>query len=48
MVRWSFRGQRALGQLFLELAGQPGFSRNRFGILVLDLGQQLINQFIRE
>ena len=42
------RGQHALGQLFLELACEPGFSQNGSGILVLDLGQQLVNQFIRK
>lgn len=29
----------ALGQLFLELAGQPGFAENRFGVFVRNLGQ---------
>jgi NAD(P)-dependent dehydrogenase (short-subunit alcohol dehydrogenase family) len=34
--------QHALGQLLLELPGQPGFAENGFGILVLDLRQQLV------
>jgi hypothetical protein len=40
--------QHALGQLLLELAGQARFAENRLGVLVLDLGQQLIDQFIRK
>jgi hypothetical protein len=43
-----FSRQHALDQLLLELARQTGFAENRLGILVLDVRQQLINQFIRK
>jgi hypothetical protein len=43
-----FGGEHALAQLLLELARQPGFAKYRLGILVRDLGQQLINQFVRK
>jgi hypothetical protein len=36
--------QHALGQHFLELPGQAGFAENRLGILVLNLGEQLVDQ----
>jgi hypothetical protein len=41
-----FGGQHALGQLLLQQPGQPRFAQNRFRILVLDLRQQLVNQFV--
>jgi hypothetical protein len=45
MVRQLGR-QHALGQLFLELAGQARFAQDRFRILVLHLRQSLVNQFV--
>lgn len=41
-------GEHAFSQLFLELTGQAGFAENGLGVLVLNLGQQLIDQFIRK
>ncbi|AIC87912.1 hypothetical protein BTRA_636 [Burkholderia thailandensis USAMRU Malaysia  len=38
--------EHALGQLLLELAGQPRFAQDRLGILALNLGKQLIDQLI--
>ncbi len=43
-----FGGQHALCEQLLELARQAGLAQNRFGILVLDLGQQLVDQFDRD
>ena len=41
-------GEHAFSQLFLERAGQAGFAEDGLGILVLDLGQKLVDQFIGE
>jgi hypothetical protein len=43
-----FRAQHALCEQLLELARQAGLAQNRFGILVLDLRQQLVDQFDRD
>jgi hypothetical protein len=43
-----FGCQHAFCQLLLELPRQARLAENRLGILVLDLGQQLIDQFIRK
>jgi hypothetical protein len=43
-----FSGQHALCAQLLELARQASRTRTRFGILVLDLGQQLVDQFDRD
>jgi hypothetical protein len=40
--------EHALCKQLLELARQAGLTQNRFSILVLDLGQQLIDQFDRD
>jgi hypothetical protein len=42
------RRQHALGELMLELPGQPRLAENRLGIFALHLSQQLIYQFIRK
>jgi hypothetical protein len=42
-----FSRQHALREQLLELARQARLTQNRFGILVLDLGQQLVDQFDR-
>jgi hypothetical protein len=36
--------QHALGEHLLELPGQAGFAKDRFGVLVFNLGQQLVDQ----
>lgn len=42
-----FGREHALGQLLLELAGQPPpFAQDQLGILTLNLGKQLIDQLI--
>ncbi len=43
-----FGRQHALGQHLLELAGKARLAESRLGILILDLGQQLVDQLNRE
>lgn len=39
-----FSGEHALCEQLVELARQPDFPKGGFGILVLDRGQQLVEQ----